>query len=111
MDAKQFTEHESYRKAVEERDPSVMQKAIDYINSKNLFAKFKDFIEFVKKILSKQITVPGWAILAIIGTCGYILSPLDVVPDFIPLIGMLDDVTLALATLESIKKHIKGGGK
>lgn len=37
---------------------------------------------------------------AILGVLAYIVSPLDVVPDFLPVIGHLDDLGMALLLLE-----------
>lgn len=34
----------------------------------------------------------------------YVLSPIDVVPDFIPLLGMVDDVTLVTVLVMAIAK-------
>jgi uncharacterized membrane protein YkvA (DUF1232 family) len=37
---------------------------------------------------------PWYAKLSIIITLGYLLSPIDLIPDFIPVIGYLDDLIL-----------------
>ena len=39
-------------------------------------------------------SVPWFTIAAIAGSLLYVLSPLDLVPDFIPGIGYLDDITV-----------------
>ena len=47
--------------------------------------------------------VPWWVIAAIVFTLLYILSPLDLIPDFIPFVGLLDDALamgLCLALIE-----------
>jgi uncharacterized membrane protein YkvA (DUF1232 family) len=47
--------------------------------------------------------VPWWVIAAIVFTLLYVLSPIDLIPDFIPVIGMLDDalvIALCLALIE-----------
>ncbi len=45
-------------------------------------------------IASKRPDVPLLAKLLIIIVVGYALSPLDLIPDFIPVLGYLDDLVL-----------------
>ena len=46
----------------------------------------------------KKTTTPKWAKTAIIGSLGYFISPLDAIPDIIPVVGYTDDLgVLALA--------------
>jgi uncharacterized membrane protein YkvA (DUF1232 family) len=41
---------------------------------------------------------PKWAKITIIGALGYFITPLDAIPDFIPVVGYSDDLgVLALA--------------
>ncbi len=58
--------------------------------------------------LLRDPRVPAWPkLLAPAITAIYVLSPLDVVPDFIPLMGQLDDVgmiTLALAAISMLAR-------
>ena len=37
---------------------------------------------------------PGWLKLGTLGIALYLLSPIDVIPDVIPFIGVLDDIVL-----------------
>ena len=37
---------------------------------------------------------------ALLGVLAYVASPIDLIPDFIPLIGMVDDLLLLLAAIE-----------
>ncbi|CAF3171899.1 unnamed protein product [Rotaria socialis] len=47
---------------------------------------------------------PWYAKLSILITLGYLLSPIDLIPDFIPILGYLDDLVLVpLLILLSIK--------
>ncbi|MFA5181451.1 MAG: YkvA family protein [Syntrophales bacterium] len=47
--------------------------------------------------------IPWWVIAAVVFTLLYVLSPIDLIPDFIPVIGLLDDalvIALCLALIE-----------
>jgi uncharacterized membrane protein YkvA (DUF1232 family) len=79
--------------------------------------KYSSFIEFLKakvriiKIESytlayayRHAQTPWYAKLLIIITLGYLLSPIDLIPDCIPIIGYLDDLIIVpLLILLSIK--------
>jgi uncharacterized membrane protein YkvA (DUF1232 family) len=41
------------------------------------------------------------------GLVGYLASPLDLIPDFIPVIGQLDDVLIAAVVLRTVRRGVK----
>ena len=47
--------------------------------------------------------VPWWVIAAVVAALLYVLSPVDLVPDFIPVVGLLDDAAVVAACLTMIK--------
>lgn len=59
---------------------------------------------------------PAWAKNIILGTLGYLLSPIDAIPDLSPIIGYTDDigvlsfglVTIAAFVNEEVKQKAKG---
>ena len=54
----------------------------------------------------QQSTTPGWAKSLIIGALGYFISPLDAVPDVIPVFGQLDDWALLVAALGAVAMYV-----
>jgi uncharacterized membrane protein YkvA (DUF1232 family) len=52
--------------------------------------------------------VPWYAKAVCAFTVGYALSPIDLIPDFIPIIGQLDDLILVPAGLALAKRLIPG---
>ncbi len=51
--------------------------------------------------------VPWMTISTLVFTLLYVLNPLDLVPDFIPVIGYLDDVTVFALGLNLIQKELR----
>jgi uncharacterized membrane protein YkvA (DUF1232 family) len=50
---------------------------------------------------------PAWAKGIIIGALGYLISPLDAIPDAIPVFGLTDDIGVLAAAAAAIAIHIK----
>lgn len=93
-----------------------MNRSTHY-SDRNLSQKLAAFAaaagrELVEKVLIlyevlKDSSTPAWARTAIIGALGYFISPLDVIPDFIPVIGLSDDFTMLTAAAATIAAHVK----
>ncbi|MCM0608693.1 MAG: DUF1232 domain-containing protein [Ideonella sp. WA131b] len=54
---------------------------------------------------------PGWLKWAVAGLALYLVSPVDLLPDFIPLLGLVDDLVLIplviRALLNRLPPHVK----
>ena len=75
-------------------------------NKNGLFAKVPHIIRMVKaakkgeyKLDTKSVLIPSLVII-------YILSPLDIIPDWIPGIGAIDDLGLLALTIPFIVKEV-----
>ena len=65
------------------------EKLWEYVESvKTYFRMLKDFFT------GKYKKLPVGTIAAIIGTLLYVLSPVDFIPDLIPVVGYLDDAAM-----------------
>lgn len=42
----------------------------------------------------------------IIGTLGYFILPIDLISDFLPIVGFTDDASALIATIKVVKKNI-----
>ena len=90
----------------------------DFMNYANKFSK-KDFVEKIARIAkgagaklvyaalilyytlqSDKVSATNKAM--IIGALGYLISPLDVVPDAIPIAGLSDDLAVLLFVLKKV---------
>ena len=64
-------------------------------------------IEMIKASISGEYLLPAWVIAAIIGAIIYVVSPIDAVPDFIPVAGWLDDAGVVAAAVKALEEVIK----
>ncbi len=55
---------------------------------------------------AKNPAVPKSAKLTIIGALGYLIFPADALPDFIPVIGLVDDASIIAFALYQVISHI-----
>ncbi len=79
------------------------------ISFKELRKDFKRYVEFIKA-LSADKRVPRISKI-LLGFCiAYFLSPIDLIPDFIPVLGQLDDLIIipvvAFIALKLIPKEV-----
>ncbi len=51
-------------------------------------------------------SVPGTAKVALGGMAAYLASPVDLIPDFIPFLGYLDDAILVALVLDGLLNHL-----
>ena len=72
---------------------------------------YADFMILLKMITTADYKISNKTKLVIAGTLAYVVLPIDVIPDFIPVVGWLDDafvLGLAMTTLsEEIVKFKK----
>ena len=74
---------------------------------KQLFSTVELLIKMVKSYLSGEFrNYPKRTLLLILFGLIYFLTPIDAIPDFIPVSGFLDDLTVLLWVYKSIQKDI-----
>lgn len=68
---------------------------------------FKILINMAKDILAGRYKVNTWNASIIVGTIIYVVSPIDAIPDLIPVLGWLDDVTIVGYALSKLSIEMK----
>ena len=93
----------------------------DQINNYKKDYNEKDFWDKIKKYAIKIGTKPIYVAFLlfyaipeasiidkaiIFGALGYLISPLDIIPDYIPVIGFTDDISVLMFALNRVKASI-----
>ena len=83
----------------------------------NFWNKIKKFAKKAgKTVIEKALTLyyvardsdtPMWAKTTIYGALGYFISPVDVIPDIIPVTGYSDDLGVLAAAIATVAVYIK----
>jgi uncharacterized membrane protein YkvA (DUF1232 family) len=64
-----------------------------------------DVIRLARGLLADR-RVPFSVRAALIGLMAWLISPIDLIPEFIPVIGPLDDVVVAILVLRFVRRRI-----
>ncbi len=73
-----------------------------------MLAEIPVLISLVKAYIEKRYTnVPIGTVIAIVGALIYFLSPVDLVPDLLPAIGLVDDAAIIGLALKLVHDDVK----
>ena len=65
------------------------------------------FIDMVRSYISGEYKeIPTGTVITVVAMLLYYISPIDLIPDFIPVLGILDDAALLIAGLTLIKSDL-----
>jgi uncharacterized membrane protein YkvA (DUF1232 family) len=64
-----------------------------------------DVLRLVRNLLTDR-TVPGVVRIALFVLLGWLVNPIDLIPDFIPVLGPLDDVVVAIMILRYVRRRL-----
>lgn len=79
-------------------------------NNSELYQYFEDvkiLIQLVRDFWDRKYTeIPYWSITAIVFALLYVMNPVDLIPDFIPLAGFVDDAAVIGLVLKVIREDL-----
>ena len=91
-------------------DAEKIEQLLNKINFKKIeeeFSKVLIMAEIVKADVKKEYTkIPKRSIIAIVSAIIYFVNPFDLIPDVIPGIGQVDDLSVVLVCWKMISKDI-----
>jgi uncharacterized membrane protein YkvA (DUF1232 family) len=73
-----------------------------------LLRALPDVVRMVSRLVNDPV-LPRPAKIAIAAAVVYLVSPVDLLPDFIPFVGYVDDVMLAAIVVDGILTHVDRG--
>ena len=101
---KQYSEEDMHK--VFDNEETILNKMNDK-NLKGFLDDVKLFFSMLKDFFTKKYTeVPVGTIMAIAGSLLYVLAPIDVIPDFIPVAGYLDDAGIIALCMKFVKNDL-----
>lgn len=101
---KQYSEDDMHK--VFDNEETILNKMNDK-NLKGFLDDVKLFFSMLKDFFTKKYTeVPVGTIMAIAGSLLYVLAPIDVIPDFIPVAGYLDDAGIIALCMKFVKNDL-----
>jgi len=59
--------------------------------------------------LLRDRTAPLDVRLALVGLAAWLISPIDLIPEFVPVIGPLDDIVVAVLVLRYVRRRVGDG--
>ena len=68
---------------------------------------FKLLIQMAKDTFAGRYKMDKWNLSVIVGTIIYVVSPVDAIPDIIPVLGWLDDVTIVGYAINRLADEMK----
>lgn len=97
--------------------PQESSEYAEAYTEKAFWEKLKNFALIAGKIVvEKAITLyyclldadtPIWAKGIIVASLGYFISPIDAIPDVVPVVGYSDDLGVLVLALAAVAAHIK----
>jgi len=92
----EFINDDAIRNKINKAYPA-LKKALE--NVRELYALFKDSVKGDYKLHTANVAMIGGGLL-------YFILPADLIPDFIPLVGYLDDLAVLTTIMNSLKGEI-----
>jgi uncharacterized membrane protein YkvA (DUF1232 family) len=70
-----------------------------------LLGLIPDILRLIRSLIGDR-SAPLDVRLALIGLLAWIVSPIDLIPEFIPVLGPLDDVVVAIVAMRYVRRRV-----
>ena len=96
------------QKLLEDSKDKIGKLAKDDEKVKGILGVLRTFMRMIRAYLKGEYQVVPWkTLLLIVAALIYFVSPLDFIPDFIPITGFIDDVSIIVWVFSRIQKDIR----
>jgi uncharacterized membrane protein YkvA (DUF1232 family) len=75
------------------------------VSARELLAVVPDVVRLLRSVIGDR-TVPIDVRLVLVGLLAWIISPIDLIPEFIPVLGPIDDVVVAVVAMRYVRRRI-----
>ena len=75
------------------------------VPARELLGVIPDLIRLLRALMTDR-SVPVDVRLALAGAMAWIISPIDLIPEFIPVLGPLDDIVVAVVALRYVRRRV-----
>ena len=75
------------------------------VSVREMIGVIPDVLRLLRSVISDGST-PLDVRLVLIGLTAWILSPIDLIPDFIPVLGPLDDIVVAVVAMRYVRRRV-----
>jgi len=69
--------------------------------------KVNTYVRLMRSVLRGEYHLPWKSVLLIVAGLVYFVSPVDLIPDFIPMSGLIDDVSIILWIFSTLREDIE----
>ena len=101
---------ERYREDEAARE-DLLRRVREKAEGASLGDAFEDVLTFIRMIRAyfagRYREIPWRSVALMLGTLLYLLTPIDLIPDFIPVLGYADDVAVVAFVLRVIQEDIE----
>jgi uncharacterized membrane protein YkvA (DUF1232 family) len=98
---------ESVAKEALDKKDEILKKVLESADLKEFYEDIQIFFKMIKDYFDGRCELPVRTVVAIGVALLYVLSPLDIIPDFIPVAGLLDDAFVLSLCIKFIKDDIE----
>ncbi len=75
------------------------------VRLRELVALVPDLLRLVRDLI-RDPSVPIRVRMTLVGLLAWLISPIDLIPEFIPVLGPLDDVVVAVLVLRFVRRRL-----
>jgi len=75
------------------------------VTARELVGLIPDILRLLRSLIGDR-TAPLDVRIVLIGLLAWILSPIDLIPEFIPVLGPIDDVVVAVVAMRYVRRRV-----